>query len=108
MRTPSAVVQNPICCCMTRFPPTTRRSIFALASRCCNYKGRFAGFADAAKPVVANKTYQQRGEKGRSRMVGDSDEFKRWRDAVAKAHGDHERAIRSVCRLYGQSRLELL
>jgi len=41
-------------------------------------------------------------------MVGDSDEFKRLRDAVAKAHGDHERAIRSVCRLYGQSRLELL
>jgi hypothetical protein len=58
--------------------------------------------------VSANKTYQQKGDKGRSRMVGESDEFKRLRHAVEKAHGDRERAIRNVCRLYGVSRLELL
>jgi hypothetical protein len=58
--------------------------------------------------VGANKTYQQKGDKGRSRMVGESDEFRRLRHAVAKAHGDRERAIRNVCRLYGVSRLELL
>jgi hypothetical protein len=58
--------------------------------------------------VGANKTYQQKGEKGRSRMVGESDEFRRLRHAVEKGHGDRERAIRNVCRLYGVSRLELL
>ena len=56
----------------------------------------------------ANKTYQQKGDKGRSRVVGESDEFKRLRHAVEKANGDRERAIRNVCRLYGVSRLELL
>ena len=56
----------------------------------------------------ANKTYQQKGDKGRNRMVGESDEFRRLRHAVEKAHGDRERAIRNVCRLYGVSRLELL
>jgi hypothetical protein len=56
----------------------------------------------------ANKTYQQKGEKSRSRMVGESDEFRRLRRAVEKAQGDRERAIRNVCRLYGVSRLELL
>jgi hypothetical protein len=61
---------------------------------------------DAAKPVGANKTYQQKGDRGR--MLGDSDEFRRLRHAVEKAHGDRERAIRNVCRLYGVSRLELL
>ena len=54
----------------------------------------------------ANKTYQQKGDRGR--MLGDSDEFRRLRHAVEKAHGDRERAIRNVCRLYGVSRLELL
>jgi len=58
--------------------------------------------------VGANKTYQQKGDRGRSRIVGESDEFRRLRHAVEKAHGDHERAIRNVCRLYGVSRLELL
>jgi len=52
-----------------------------------------------AKPVGANKTYQQKGDKGRSRIVGESDEFRRLRHAVEKAHGDRERAIRNVCRL---------
>jgi hypothetical protein len=59
--------------------------------------------------VGANKTYQQKGEKSRSRViVGESDEFRRLRHAVEKAHGDRESAIRNVCRLYGVSRLELL
>jgi hypothetical protein len=49
----------------------------------------------------ANKTYQQKGDKGRSRMIGESDEFRRLRHAVEKAHGDRERAIRNVCRLHG-------
>jgi len=87
-------------------PPPTRRNIFALDSTSCNYEGRFAGFADAAKPVGANKTYQQKGDRGR--MLGDSDEFKRLRHAVEKAHGDRERAIRNVCRLYGVNRLDAL
>ena len=54
----------------------------------------------------ANKTYQQKANN--SIIIGESDEFKRLRHAVAKAHGDRERAIRNVCRLYGVSRLELL
>ena len=61
---------------------------------------------DAAKPVGANKTYQQKGDKGRSRMVGETDEFRRLPPAVEKAHGDRERAIRNVCRLYGVNRLD--
>jgi hypothetical protein len=63
---------------------------------------------DAAKPVGANKTYQQKGDKGRSRMIGESDEFRRLRHAVEKAQGDRERAIRNVCRLYGVNRLDAL
>jgi hypothetical protein len=54
----------------------------------------------------ANKTYQRKAN--HSIIVGESDEFKRLRHAVEKAHGDRERAIRNVCRLYGVSRLELL
>ena len=46
----------------------------------------------------ANKTYQQKGDRGR--MLGESDEFRRLRHAVGKAAGDRERAIRNVCRLY--------
>jgi hypothetical protein len=56
----------------------------------------------------ANKTYQQKGDKGRSRMVGESDEFRRLRHAIDKARGDRERAIRNVCRLYGVNRLDSL
>ena len=56
----------------------------------------------------ANKTYQQKGDRGRSRMVGESDEFKRLRHAIDKASGDRERAIRNVCRLYGVNRLDAL
>jgi hypothetical protein len=54
----------------------------------------------------ANKTYQQRSDN--RVIVGESDEFKRLRHAVAKAHGDRERAIRNVCRLYGVNRLNAL
>jgi hypothetical protein len=54
----------------------------------------------------ANKTYQQKANN--SIIVGESHEFKRLRHAVEKAHGDCERALRNVCRLYGVSRVELL
>jgi hypothetical protein len=37
----------------------------------------------------ANKTYQQKGDRGC--LLGESDEFKRLRRAVGKAHGDRER-----------------
>jgi hypothetical protein len=40
----------------------------------------------------ANKTYQQKGDRGR--MLGESDEFRRLSHAVEKAAGDRERAIR--------------
>jgi hypothetical protein len=56
--------------------------------------------------VGANKTYQQKGDRGRT--IGESDEFRRLRHAVEKAHGDRERAIRNVCRLYGVNRLDAL
>ena len=41
-------------------------------------------------------------------MIGESDEFRRLRHAVEKAHRDRERAIRNVCRLYGVNRLDAL
>jgi hypothetical protein len=46
----------------------------------------------------ANKTFQQKGDRGG--LLGESDEFKRLRRAVEKAHGDRDRAIGFVCRLY--------
>jgi hypothetical protein len=49
----------------------------------------------------SNKTFQQKGDRGR--MLGESAEFRRLRHAVETAAGDHERAIRNVCRLYGAS-----
>ncbi len=54
----------------------------------------------------ANKTYQQKGERGR--MLGESDEFRRLRHAVEKAAGDRERAIHNVCRLYTVNRFDAL
>ncbi len=42
----------------------------------------------------ANKTYQQKGDRGR--MLGESAEFRRLRHAVEKAAGDRERAIRNT------------
>jgi hypothetical protein len=41
-------------------------------------------------------------------MLGESDEFKRLRYAIEKAHGDRERAIRKVCRLYHVRSLDAL
>jgi hypothetical protein len=54
----------------------------------------------------ANKTYQQKG--GRGRMLGESAEYRRLRHAVEKAAGDRERAIRNVCRLYTVNRFDAL
>jgi hypothetical protein len=54
----------------------------------------------------ANKTYQQKGDRGR--MLGESDEFRKLRRAIDKAHGDRDRAIRNVCRLYGVKAVEAL
>ncbi len=54
----------------------------------------------------ANKTFQQKGDRGR--LLGESDEFKRLRRAIDKADGDRERALRNVCRLYGVNRLDAL
>jgi hypothetical protein len=33
-------------------------------------------------------------------MLGESDEFRKLRHAIEKAHGDRDQAIRNVCRLY--------
>jgi hypothetical protein len=54
----------------------------------------------------ANKTYQQKGNRGR--MLGESDEFRRLHHAIEKAHGDRERAITFVCRLYHVRTLDAL
>ena len=54
----------------------------------------------------ANKTFQQKGDRGR--LLGESDEFKRLQRAIDKADGDRERALRNVCRLYGVNRLDAL
>jgi hypothetical protein len=54
----------------------------------------------------ANKTYQQKGDRGR--LLSESDDFKRLRRAVEKAHGDREKAIAFVCRLYHVRTLDAL
>ena len=54
----------------------------------------------------ANKTYQQKGDRGR--MLRESAEFRRLPHAVEKAAGDRERAIRNVCRLYTVNRFDAL
>jgi hypothetical protein len=54
----------------------------------------------------ANKTFQQKGNRGR--MLGEPDEFRKLRHAIEKAHGDRDRAIRNVCRLYGVKAVEAL
>jgi hypothetical protein len=54
----------------------------------------------------ANKTFQQKGDRGR--MLGESDEFRRLRRAIDKAHGDRDQAIRNVCRLYGVKTIDAL
>jgi hypothetical protein len=42
----------------------------------------------------SNKTFQQKGDRGRGRMLGESEEYRRLRHAVEKAAGDRERAIK--------------
>jgi hypothetical protein len=54
----------------------------------------------------SNKTFQQKGDRGR--MLGESDEFRKLRRAIEKAHGDRDRAIRYVCRLYGVRTVDAL
>ena len=54
----------------------------------------------------ANKTFQQKGERGR--MLGESDEFRKLRHTIEKVHGDRNRAIRNVCRSYGVKAVEAL
>ena len=54
----------------------------------------------------ANKTFQQKGDRGR--ILGESDEFRKLRRAIDKAHGDRDQAIRNVCRLYGVKAIDAL
>jgi len=54
----------------------------------------------------ANKTYQQKGDRGR--LLNESAEYRRLRHAVEKAAGDRECAIRNVCRLYTVNSLDAL
>lgn len=54
----------------------------------------------------ANKTYQQKSSN--RVIVGESHEFRRLRHAIEKVHGDRERAVRNVCRLYGVKMLDAL
>jgi hypothetical protein len=54
----------------------------------------------------SNKTYQQKGDRGR--LLGESDEFRRLRRAVEKARGDRDSAIAFVCRLYHVRSLDAL
>jgi hypothetical protein len=53
-----------------------------------------------------NKTYQQKGDRGR--MLGESHEFRRLRHTVEKAHGDRALATTFVCRLYHVRTLDAL
>jgi hypothetical protein len=80
----------------SEFPVDTPRA----ASSFCRF------FEIADYPVGANKTFQQKGDRGR--LLGESDEFKRLRRAIDKAHGDRERAIAFVCRLYNVRTLDAL
>jgi hypothetical protein len=52
----------------------------------------------------ANKTYQQKGDRGR--VLGESNEFRRLRDAIDKAHSDRDCA--TLCRVYGVRTLDAL
>ena len=61
---------------------------------------------DDSLAMGANKAFQQKGDRGR--MLGESDEFRKLRHAIEKAHGDRDRAIRNVCRLYGVKAVEAL
>ena len=54
----------------------------------------------------SNKTFQQKGDRGR--VLGESDEFRKLHRAIEKAHGDRDRAIRNVCRLFGVKAIDAL
>ena len=54
----------------------------------------------------SNRTFQQKGDRGR--VLGESDEFRKLRRAIDKAHGDRDQAIRNVCRLHGVRILDAL
>ncbi len=52
------------------------------------------------------KVESYRTERDSRRIIGPSDEFRRLRRAVEKAHGDPEAARRNVCRAYHLGRFE--
>jgi hypothetical protein len=54
----------------------------------------------------SNKTFQQKGDRGR--LLGESDEFRKLHRAIEKAQGDRDQAIRNVCRLYGVKAIDAL
>ncbi len=54
----------------------------------------------------ANKTFQQKGDRGR--VLGESNEFRKLRRPIQKAHDDRDGAMRDVCRLYGVKAIEAL
>jgi hypothetical protein len=54
----------------------------------------------------SNKTFQQKGDRGR--VLGESDEFRKLHRAIDKAQGDRDRAVRNVCRLYGVKTIDAL
>jgi hypothetical protein len=54
----------------------------------------------------SNKTFQQKGDRGR--MLSESDEFRKLHRAIDKAKGDRDQAIRNVCRLYGVKAIDAL
>ena len=54
--------------------------------------------------IGANKTYQQKGDRGRLLSESDSSAYA----VPSKAHGDREKAIAFVCRLYNVRTLDAL
>jgi hypothetical protein len=71
-------------------------------ANCVTYSARLSD----ENSMGANKTYRQKGDRGR--LLGESNEFKRLRRAVEKAHGDRDRAMAFVCRLCHMSSFEAL
>jgi hypothetical protein len=84
--------------------PRSRTGLDELRLRAADASGAVEPGSDLGEGI--NKTFQQKGDRGR--MLGESDEFRRLRHAVEKAAGDRERAIKNVCRLYGTNRLDAL
>jgi hypothetical protein len=54
----------------------------------------------------SNKTFQQKGDRGR--VLGESDEFRKLHRAIEKAQGDRNQGTRNVCRLNGVKTLDAL